>query len=59
MIFEVFLSQIIYACRVFVLYRSRQYYQSKVLHDTEVSLFLIAHGSLKNNHFDKNSYIMS
>ena len=34
-------------------------YESKVLHNTEVSRFSTAHGSLKTNHFDiKNSYTM-
>ena len=40
-------------------YRSRQYYESKVLHNTEVTWFSTFHGSLTTNYFDKNSYRMS
>ena len=35
-----------------VLYRSRQYYESKVLHNTEVTIYSTAHHFLKNNYFE-------
>ena len=40
------------------IYRSRPYYESKILHNTELSLFKLfstSHGSLKTDHFDSNS----
>ena len=37
-------------------YKSHQYYESKVLHNTEVTWFSTAHGSLKANYFDESSY---
>ena len=35
-------------------YRSRQYHESKVLHNTEVSWCSTSHGPLKTDHFDKD-----
>ena len=35
-------------------YRSRQYYESKVLHDTEVTLFSTFRHSPKTDYFDQN-----
>ena len=36
-------------------YRSRQYYESKVLHNTEVTWYSTFHGSLKTDYFNKRS----
>ena len=35
-------------------YRSRQYYKSKVLHNTEVTLFSTAQRSPESDYFDQN-----
>ena len=40
-------------------YRSRQYYESKVLHNSKVSWFSMAHCFWKANHFGTRSYRMS
>ena len=41
--------------KFFKIYRSRQYYEAKVLHNTEVTLFSTSLCSYKTDHFDKKN----
>ena len=50
--------EINYLFKVLLSYRSRQYYESKVLHNTEPNWFS-ANNSLKTDHFDRTSYKIS